>query len=79
MNLMSSFFLQSSSPYVGRGNTNKMVEWFNVLAPETRGNIREASFEPIIGFLLEKSANSTLVQCLIERWWDNTHTFHIAE
>ena len=55
------------------------MEWFNVLAPETRGYIREASFEPIIGFLLEKSANSTLVQCLIERWWDNTHTFHIAE
>ena len=25
------------------------------------------------------SASDTLVQCLIERWWDTTHTYHIAE
>jgi len=23
--------------------------------------------------------SATLLQCLIERWWDTTHTFHIAE
>ena len=56
-----------------------MVEWYNLLVPETRGYIREASFEPIISLLLEKSASATLVQCLIERWWDTTHTFHIAK
>ena len=73
------FFLQSSSPYASRGSTNKVVEWFNQLALETRGYIREAGFKPIISLLLKKSTNTTLVQCLIERWWDTTHTFHIAE
>ena len=37
-NLMSSFsFLHSSSPYAGKGSTNKVVEWFNLLVPETKG------------------------------------------
>ena len=49
------------------------------LFPETRAYIREASFEPILNLLLERSIGATLVQCLIERWWDTTHTFHIVE
>ena len=73
------FFLESSSPYDGRGSIDKVVEWYNLLVPETKGYIREASFVPIISLLLEKSASATLVQCLIERWWDTTHTFHIAK
>ena len=56
-----------------------MVEQYNLLVPETKAYIREAGFEPIIDILLEKSANATLVQCFIERWWDTTHTFHIVE
>ena len=27
----------------------------------------------------EGCTSSTLEQCLIERWWDTTHTFHISE
>ena len=51
-NLISpSFFIQSSSPYVGRGSTNKVVEWYNLLVHETRGYIQEAGFEPIIALL----------------------------
>ena len=73
------FFLQSSSPCVGRGSTNTVVEWYNLFVPKTRAYIQEPGFEPIIGLLSEKSANATLVQCLIERWWDTTHTFHIAK
>ena len=60
-NLMSpSSFLQSSSPYAGRGSTNKVVEWFNLLVLETRGYIQEDGFKPIIGPLLEKFASATL-------------------
>ena len=73
------FFLQSSSPYIGKGSANKVIEWYNLLVLETKAYIREAGFEPIIGLLLEKSVSATLVQCLIERWWDTTYTFHIAE
>ena len=61
-------FLQSLSPYVGRGSTNKVVEWYNLLVLETRAYIQEASFEPIIGLLPKKSMSVTLVQCLIKRW-----------
>ena len=73
------FFLQSSSPYTGKGSANKVIEWYNLLVLETKVYIREAGFKPIIGLLLEKSVSATLVQCLIERWWDTTYTFHIAE
>ena len=48
-----------------------MVEWYNLLIPETRAYI--------ISLLPERPASATLVQCLIERWWDTTHTFHITE
>ena len=47
-----------------------MVEWYNLLIPETRAYI--------ISLLPERPASATLVQCLIERWWDTTHTFHIV-
>ena len=79
INLMTSFFLQSSSPYDGRGSSNNVVEWFNLLTLETRGYIREVGFEPIIGLLPEKSTSATLVECLIKKWWDTTHTFHITK
>ena len=28
---------------------------------------------------MERSASAILVQTLAERWWDTTHTFHIAD
>ena len=55
------------------------MEWFNFLAPENRGYVQEACFEPVISLLPENSANATLVQCLIKRWWETIHTFHITE
>ena len=55
------------------------MEWYNILVLETKAYIREAGFEPIIGLFLEKSTRATLVMCLIERWWDTTHTFYITE
>ena len=76
---MSSSFLQSSSFYASRRSITKVVEQYNLLVLETKAYIWEAGFEPIIDILLEKSANATLVQCFIERWWDTTHTFHIVE
>ena len=71
--------MQSSSPYASRGSTNKVAEWYNPLVPKTRAYIWEVGFEPIIGLLPERFASATLVKWLIERWWDTTHTFHIAK
>ena len=36
-------------------------------------------FEPVLCLLLERSTNAVLVQTLVERWWDTTHAFHIAD
>ena len=55
------------------------MEWYNLLTLDTKAYIQEAGFESIISLLLETSASATLVQCLIERWWDTTHTIYIAE
>jgi len=56
-----------------------VVEWYNLLVPETKAYIREASFKAILSLLSERSTSAILVQCLIERWWDTSHTFHIVE
>ena len=55
------------------------MEWYNLVILETRAYIREVGFEPILGLLSERSVSATLVQCLIDRWRDTTHTFHIPE
>ena len=78
-NLMSSFSFAVLIPLCCRGSTNKVVEWYSLLILETKAYIWEAGFKPIIGLLSKRPVSVTLVQCLIERWWDTTHTFHIAE
>jgi len=35
-------------------------------------------FATLMHLLPESSTDSVLVQTLAERWWDTTHTFHIA-
>ena len=56
-----------------------MAAWYRVLTIETRAYIHAADFKPIIQLLMERSASAILVQTLAERWWDTTHTFHIAD
>ena len=55
------------------------MEWYNLVVLETRAYIREVGFKSILGLLSGRSASATLVQCLIDRWWDTTHTFHIPK
>ena len=56
-----------------------MVEWNGELVEAMKAYIHVTSFDPIIHLLLEWSASAFLAQCLAKRWWDTTHTFHIAE
>ena len=44
-----------------------------------RALVRAMGFEPILCLLLESHASTILVQSLAERWWETTHTFHIAD
>jgi len=54
MILVSSFSLQSSSPYAGRGSTNKVVEWYNLLVLETKGYIQEVGLSLFLAFFLKR-------------------------
>ena len=55
-----------------------MVEWYRALTVGIGAYIHVAGLEPIICLLPERSTSTILVQSLTERWWDTTHTFHIA-
>ena len=65
-------------PFLGKGSTNSAVAWYRVLTVVIKAYIRATSFELIFHLLLERSTSAILVQSLVERWWDTTHTFHIA-
>ena len=60
---LTTLLLQAISLYSGRGSTNKVVEWYGELVVVMKAHIHATGF----------------AQCLTERWWDTTHTFHIAE
>ncbi|KAK9996768.1 hypothetical protein SO802_021454 [Lithocarpus litseifolius] len=67
-----------SAPYSGKGSTSQVLVWYNIFTEETQGHILVAGFELVIRLMPKRSANIVLVQTLAERWWDTTHTFHIA-
>ena len=71
-------FLYVLALYFGRGSTSRVLVWYNILTEETRGHIQATGFEPFICLMPKRSASAVLVQTLAERWWDTTHTFHIA-
>ena len=71
-------FLQVLALYFGSGSTSRVLVWYNILTEETRGHIQATGFEPIICLMPKRSASAVLAQTLAERWWDTTHTFHIA-
>ena len=66
-------------PFSSRGSTNCIASWYKALTNETKAYIRVASFEPIICLLLESHASAIQVQSLVERGWNTTHNFHIAD
>ena len=72
-------FLQVLAPYSSRGSTSRVLVWYNILTKENQGHICAAGFEPVIRLMPERSASVVLVQTLANRWWDTTHTFHIAD
>lgn len=53
--------------------------WYNILTKETWGHIRTIGFELVLHLLPEMSSGAVLVQTLVKRWWDITHTFHITD
>ena len=74
-----SSFLQILPPFSGRGSTNHIASWYKAITDNMRALVRAMGFEPILCLLLESHASTILVQSLAERWWETTHTFHIAD
>jgi len=64
---------------MGKGSISRISSWYRALTKDTKALVYAASFEPVVHLLLEGSASGILVQTLAKRWWDATHTFHIAE
>jgi len=78
MNLIS-FSFASFNPYSGKGSTSQVLVWYNILTKETWGHICAAGFKPVLRLLPERFTSAVLAQTLAERWWDITHTFHVAD
>ncbi|KAK9997980.1 hypothetical protein SO802_017583 [Lithocarpus litseifolius] len=55
-------FLQVSAPYSGRGNTSRVLVWYNILTKETRGHFRAAGFEPLIRLILKSLDDELSIQ-----------------
>lgn len=52
--------------------------WYSVLNEENQGYVSAAVFKPVIHLIPERSASAVLAQTVVKKWWDTTHTFHIA-
>ena len=78
-NVLFSSCLQISPPFLGRGSTNCIASWYKALIDDTKAFICVVDFEPIIRLLPKSHTSAILVQSLVERWWNITHTFHIVD
>lgn len=71
--------LQGLRSYSSRGSASQLFEWFWSLTVETKALVNADDFRQLLLLLPKISASGVLVQALAERWWDTTHTFHIAK
>ncbi|KAK9278421.1 hypothetical protein L1049_027986 [Liquidambar formosana] len=63
-------------PVTRGGVVNAKAGWARLTA-ETRALVTGAGFRTVISGLVDDS-DRAFVHCMAERWWDTTHTFHIA-
>lgn len=72
-------FLQVLPPFMGKGNTSHISSWYKALTDDTKALVHDVGLKPINWLLPKSFTSSILVQTLVERWLDITHTFHIAD
>ena len=71
--------LQVLPSFTGRGSTSHISSWYRALTKDTKALVHTTNFKLVSRLLPEGSASSIVVQKIVERWWDTTHTFHIAD
>uniref|UniRef100_A0A2N9GUC3 Aminotransferase-like plant mobile domain-containing protein n=1 Tax=Fagus sylvatica TaxID=28930 RepID=A0A2N9GUC3_FAGSY len=63
--------------FLSRGNPTEVLKWWGKLNSTTRSFVEAAGFKYFVETQLSEMAQ--ILHCaLVERWWDTTHTFHIA-
>jgi len=79
MILMVMFFSSTRfTALLDRGSASHLFSWYQTLTVKTKALVNTVGFRPLLCLLLKGAASGILVQALVERWWDTTHTFHIV-
>jgi hypothetical protein len=73
-----SLFVQSLRSFVSRDNPIEIHKWWRRLSPMTHALIELAGFKNFVELHPTEFAKKFLLYALVERWWDTTHTLHIA-
>ena len=63
---------------MSRGNPIEVLKWWARLNSLTRSFVETTGFKHFMETQPTNFAKKTLLCALAERWWDTTHTFHIA-
>ncbi len=63
---------------MSRGNSTEVFKWWARLTPLTRSFVEMAGFKQFVESQPTETVRKVLLCTLVERWWDTTHTFHIA-
>jgi hypothetical protein len=75
---VSFFLMQAVRTFLSRGNPMEVYKWWGKLNSTTRSFAEAAGFKHFVETQPTKTAKKSLLCALVERWWDTTHTFHIA-
>lgn len=62
----------------GRGSLESLTTWWDRLTPDTQQLVSDVGFGTVAAVTIHRATSNTLVFCLAERWWDTTHTLHLA-
>jgi hypothetical protein len=75
---VSFFLMQAVHTFLSRGNPTEVLKWWGRLNSTTRFFVEAASFKHFVETQPIERAKKSILCALAERWWDTTHTFHIA-
>jgi hypothetical protein len=71
--------MQVVRSFMSQGNPTKVLKWWGRLNSLTRSFVEMDGFKHFMETQPINSAKKSLLCVLAERWWDTTHTFHIAD
>uniref|UniRef100_A0A2N9EQ52 Aminotransferase-like plant mobile domain-containing protein n=1 Tax=Fagus sylvatica TaxID=28930 RepID=A0A2N9EQ52_FAGSY len=61
-----------------RRNPTKVLKWWKRLIPLTQFMVELVGFKQFVESQPTETSKKIFLYALAERWWDTTHTFHIA-